>query len=122
MPQRSTDARTHRAHKVIAYTYGSLRCGNAAFANDFNRLVSDSWRIANDHDIAPHVPPWPLGYRHVHHAALLSPGGGVSLPDAGYLRIGPQGKLTSLHQVRASDKCCVLELLFVNCALAVVDR
>ncbi len=46
------------------YTFGSPRPGNAEFADALNAVVSGPhWRVINDGDIVPHVPPEPF-YSH----------------------------------------------------------
>ena len=39
--------------------------GDKVFAGTYDDVVPDSWRIANLHDIVPHLPPWLAGYAHV---------------------------------------------------------
>lgn len=48
-----------------AYTFASPRVGDASFANQYNSLVAESWRIVNRHDRVPDLPPDVLGYAHV---------------------------------------------------------
>ena len=50
---------------VEAYTFGSPRVGNGAFADSYNRRVPDTWRVVNGWDAVVGLPvPW-QGYRHV---------------------------------------------------------
>ena len=34
--------------QVVCYSFGAPRCGNHAFARDYNHLVPDTWSIIND--------------------------------------------------------------------------
>ena len=47
---------------AAVYTFGSPRVGNAGFANRYD--IGRHFRIENDRDIVPHVPPRPM-FRHV---------------------------------------------------------
>ncbi|MGH7174314.1 MAG: lipase family protein [Gemmataceae bacterium] len=47
------------------YTFASPRVGDKVFAGTYDRLVSDSWRIANLNDIVTQLPPSLVGYVHV---------------------------------------------------------
>ncbi|MBX7134589.1 MAG: lipase family protein [Fimbriimonadaceae bacterium] len=51
---------------VAVYTYGAPRVGNSAFAAKYD--IASHYRVENDKDIVPHVPPRPLsshvGQRH----------------------------------------------------------
>jgi lipase (class 3) len=46
------------------YTYASPRTGDLVFANKYNMIVPNTFRIANRYDIVPKLPP-PLLYEHV---------------------------------------------------------
>lgn len=54
-------ARLARAGGVMLgplYTYGAPRTGDATFAQDaFLRLDADAYRIVNERDLVPHIPP-----------------------------------------------------------------
>jgi len=45
----------------IVYTFGAPRVGDPKFARAYNRTVKQHWRIQNEYDIVPHLPP--LVYR-----------------------------------------------------------
>lgn len=53
------------------YTFGSPRPGNAEFADALNAVVpGPHWRVVNDGDIVPHVPPEPF-YSHAGKRMIL---------------------------------------------------
>ncbi|GGF95517.1 lipase family protein [Paenibacillus abyssi] len=39
------------------YTFASPRVGNPQFVRNYNQIIPVSWRICNEHDIVPHLPP-----------------------------------------------------------------
>ncbi|KAK7331334.1 hypothetical protein VNO77_25556 [Canavalia gladiata] len=43
---------------VQVMTFGQPRIGNAAFACLYSKLVPNTIRVTNDHDIVPHLPPY----------------------------------------------------------------
>jgi len=49
------------------YTYGSPRVGNNGFADHFAAHLrgAQQWRLVNDRDIVPHVPPHAFDFQHV---------------------------------------------------------
>lgn len=47
------------------YTFASPRVGDKVFAGTYDRLVPDTWRIANLMDIVTLLPPLVAGYVHV---------------------------------------------------------
>ncbi|XP_027365706.1 lipase-like isoform X1 [Abrus precatorius] len=46
------------AKNVQVMTFGQPRIGNAAFASLYHKLVPNTFRITNDHDVVPHLPPY----------------------------------------------------------------
>ncbi|XVF28393.1 hypothetical protein REPUB_Repub15cG0025700 [Reevesia pubescens] len=48
----------HEAKNVQVITFGQPRIGNAAFASYYGKLVPNTIRVTNDHDIVPHLPPY----------------------------------------------------------------
>jgi triacylglycerol lipase len=42
---------------VVVYTFGSPRVGDPKFVRTYNRIVPVSFRIVNEFDIVPHLPP-----------------------------------------------------------------
>ena len=47
------------------YTFGSPRVGNQIFAQAFDSLIGQTWRIVHYEDIVPHLPLVGLGFYHV---------------------------------------------------------
>ncbi|XP_047313073.1 lipase-like [Impatiens glandulifera] len=45
------------AKNIQAITFGLPRIGNAKFASYYGRLIPQTIRVANGHDIVPHLPP-----------------------------------------------------------------
>ncbi|KAL8524950.1 hypothetical protein ACS0TY_014538 [Phlomoides rotata] len=45
-------------HNVQLMTFGQPRIGNAVFALYFDKLLPDTIRVTNGHDIVPHLPPY----------------------------------------------------------------
>lgn len=52
-------------------TFGSPRCGNAAFANAFKTKCGNVSRYVYEHDFIPCMPPAIFGWRHVSKAIAL---------------------------------------------------
>ena len=50
---------------VYCVTEGAPRVGNSGFVKAFKDLVFESYRIVNDMDTVPMVPPALMGFRHV---------------------------------------------------------
>ncbi|KAK6254552.1 hypothetical protein QUC31_016282 [Theobroma cacao] len=48
----------HEAKNVQVMTFGQPRIGNAAFTSYYSKLVPNTIRVTNDHDIVPHLPPY----------------------------------------------------------------
>ncbi|XVE65664.1 hypothetical protein DITRI_Ditri08aG0018300 [Diplodiscus trichospermus] len=48
----------HEAKNVQVMTFGQPRIGNAAFASYYGKLVPNTIRVTNGHDIVPHLPPY----------------------------------------------------------------
>lgn len=46
------------AQDVQVMTFGQPRVGNAAFASYYNKLVPNTIRVTNSHDMVPHLPPY----------------------------------------------------------------
>ena len=46
------------AQNVQVMTFGQPRVGNAAFSSYYGKLVPNTIRVTNDHDIVPHLPPY----------------------------------------------------------------
>jgi len=58
-------ARHGESHRLEVITFGSPRVGNDKFASYFASLVKKSWRVVNQRDIVPHLPP--SKWLHFHH-------------------------------------------------------
>lgn len=52
---------------VRGYSFGQPRMGNAVFAAHYATKVPFTWRVVNEHDIVPHIPPVNLGIAYYHH-------------------------------------------------------
>lgn len=50
---------------VTCYNFGDPRVGNTNFAQYFNEHVPTTYRIVNQHDIVPHLPPKDFGFWHI---------------------------------------------------------
>jgi len=50
---------------ITCYNYGEPRVGNEDFAQFFDSHIDVSYRIVNQHDIVPHLPPRTLGFYHI---------------------------------------------------------
>ncbi|KAJ9154460.1 hypothetical protein P3X46_027790 [Hevea brasiliensis] len=48
----------HKAKNVMVMTFGQPRIGNADFVSYYSRLVPNTIRVTNGHDIVPHLPPY----------------------------------------------------------------
>ncbi|KAF3956404.1 hypothetical protein CMV_018460 [Castanea mollissima] len=48
----------HEAQDVQVMTFGQPRIGNAVFASYYRKLVPNTIRVTNEHDIVPHLPPY----------------------------------------------------------------
>ncbi|KAJ7555056.1 hypothetical protein O6H91_05G020400 [Diphasiastrum complanatum] len=72
---------------ITMYNFGSPRVGNKIFAESYNKVVKDSWRVVNHRDIIPTVPRM-MGYCHVAQPIYFSRGrllkGNCSLFEDGY--------------------------------------
>jgi triacylglycerol lipase len=49
----------------VVYTFASPLVGDKAFATAYGGLVPESYRIANEPDLVPKMPPPVMGYEHV---------------------------------------------------------
>ncbi|XP_027367473.1 uncharacterized protein LOC113873520 isoform X2 [Abrus precatorius] len=58
---------------ISMYNFGSPRVGNKRFAEVYNEIVKDSWRVVNHRDIIPTVPRL-MGYCHVEQPVFLAAG------------------------------------------------
>jgi hypothetical protein len=63
---------------VTVYTYASPRVGNPSFADTYNQVVPNTFRIANRMDLVPKLPLPPF-YEHVNTLYEILPAGKVKL-------------------------------------------
>jgi triacylglycerol lipase len=85
-------ARLIRTRRTVQglYTYGAPRCGNAAFASQFDRDARHyTFRIVNEEDVVPKVAPRFLGYEHAGRHCFLDNGGRLAIDSQ------PRGDLVS---------------------------
>lgn len=54
-----------KTRNTLSYTFGSPRFTDEAGVEIFNDLCPNTFRITNDHDMIPHLPPTILSYKHV---------------------------------------------------------
>ncbi|MCB0176868.1 MAG: lipase family protein [Anaerolineae bacterium] len=47
---------------ISCYTYGSPKVGNDSFVKNYNRLVPNTYRCINGHDMVPSAPPGVFGH------------------------------------------------------------
>lgn len=73
-----------QAVETIMYNFGGPRVGTRRFVKRYLKLVPNCWRIVNDGDPVPYVPPrlnflkfW-LGYRHIPHSQEVKKGGKIT--------------------------------------------
>ena len=59
------DLQTELQINATVYTYGSPRVGNVAFAQYYDSLVPNTFRIVNGQDIIPHLPLKTMNFYHV---------------------------------------------------------
>lgn len=59
------NARTDKLTNPAICTFASPRVGDADFVSAFNALALTSWRIANQPDLVPALPPQSFGFAHV---------------------------------------------------------
>ena len=48
----------------VVYTFGQPRVGNDAFAAYYANKLPNTFRVINNADIVPHLPPTTAGYLH----------------------------------------------------------
>ncbi|KAJ1408063.1 hypothetical protein B484DRAFT_309816, partial [Ochromonadaceae sp. CCMP2298] len=70
---------------ITMYNFGSPRVGNSPFANFYDRIVPNSYRVVVDGDIVPALPP-PSKYTHVGTEILIdSVGAGSIIIDPSFV-------------------------------------
>ena len=64
--------------RIHMYNSGTPRVGNTVFVRAFNQCVPGAWRVVNEPDIVPQVPPTIFGdYHHEGSMALIGPKGAL---------------------------------------------
>ncbi|KAA8493617.1 Lipase [Porphyridium purpureum] len=53
------------AHLIEMYTFGQPRPGNDAFSREWDARLKKGYRIVNNYDMVPHLPPHTSGFKHV---------------------------------------------------------
>ncbi|MGO8976795.1 MAG: lipase family protein [Steroidobacteraceae bacterium] len=66
------NAHTHQVSNPALCTFASPFVGDGTFAQVFNGLQLTSWRIVNEQDIVPKLPPEVLGFCHIQTEQLYS--------------------------------------------------
>lgn len=61
----------HPNTDIIVYTFASPRVGDIAFAANFNKMVTKSYRVQNIYDPVPRFPTTYQGYEHVKKEILI---------------------------------------------------
>ena len=70
---------------VKMYNFGSPRVGNRRFAEIFDDLVPDAWRIVNMNDGVPGIPRPFMGYHHVGHYVGIDEKGNIKIKHSSSL-------------------------------------
>jgi len=63
---------------ISVYNYGLPRVGNQAFANYYDSMIPNTFRVVNGHDIVPHTPTINQGFYHVATEVWENPGESMS--------------------------------------------
>ena len=71
------NSRTDQLHAPMICTFASPFVGDGTFASAFNALGLTSWRVVNQPDIVPKIPPEILGFTHINSEQLLNSTGKV---------------------------------------------
>jgi triacylglycerol lipase len=101
------------------YTFGSPRVGDAEYAGVYK---ADHFRVVNDNDIVPRVPPKDLSYHHVGTRVLLVPGQDPQVsatgddPDGSALGGEVAGRIAAFLQAGSLDPLLALEGLSAGVA------
>ncbi|EFN50817.1 hypothetical protein CHLNCDRAFT_141758 [Chlorella variabilis] len=98
---------------IVHYNYGSPRVGNKAFAEQFDALVPNTWRVANSNDAVALVPRM-LGYCHVGHRALLGPDGQVELTRNSSQSLGEGAEMADVALAAAVNLPMLTEQLLAK--------
>ena len=71
------NAQTDKISNPALCTFASPLVGDSTFADAFNAVQVTSWRVVNQQDIVPKLPPEILGFRHVEREQRFSSTGKV---------------------------------------------
>ena len=52
------------SNRIQLMTFGKPRIGNSVFSKFFDSKIKSKWRIVNQKDLIPRLPPRFLGYQH----------------------------------------------------------
>ncbi|CAD5221303.1 unnamed protein product [Bursaphelenchus okinawaensis] len=53
--------------RILIITFGEPRTGDSEYANNYDALVPNTYRVVNQRDIVPHLPPLRL-FDYIHHS------------------------------------------------------
>ncbi|KAL0026556.1 hypothetical protein WJX77_006522 [Trebouxia sp. C0004] len=85
----------HDTAEVICYSFGAPRTGNHAFADDYNRMVPDTWSIINDQDVVTREGKFVFLYKR--------PGNRVIVNKQGHMMVSPSFMESSVQQSTAGQ-------------------
>jgi triacylglycerol lipase len=73
---------------VSVVTFGQPRVGDGEFARQYDRRFGPlHWRVVNNRDIVPRLPPREMGFRHVGRLLYFDADGRASLDPSQWLRL-----------------------------------
>lgn len=72
LPSREISLTPIDPDRLLLYTFGSPRVGNAPFSQWASHVLNASYRLTHRRDVIPHVPPASLGYQHIPHELYFS--------------------------------------------------
>lgn len=100
------------ADRVAAvYTFGAPRVGNGTFKRAYDAQLNEvTFRIENQDDGVPYLPPWILGYRHAGREVFLNDDGQIQV-DRGLFSLA---QTTALETVKAMQTRDPSKLVNVN--------
>jgi triacylglycerol lipase len=109
------------------YTFGQPRCGDQAFKEDLERgLAGRLWRVVNNRDVVPRVPPAAMGYRHAGTLIYIDELGRIVLNPPFWFQLldtmdlpsdAAEAKRTALEGVKDHDCDTYVSLLAAGAVL-----